>query len=148
MTTYAVAFAEQLQLESPQDFVRGLKLEGEIYASLGSLLENYDVLICPTQAVPALKADDDYVGHGPTVNGKELANVWDAVMTLPFNIASQCPVLSVPSGFAANGVPTGLQIVGRTYDDTTVFAAAAAFEAERPWLDEPARRPFREIALS
>jgi small subunit ribosomal protein S28e len=37
-----------------------------------------------------------------------------AMMTLPFNLFSRCPVISVPSGLAANGVPTGVQIVGRT----------------------------------
>ena len=62
-------------------------------------------------------------------------------MTYPFNICSRCPVMSVPSGFARNGVPTGLQIVGRTYDDVSVFRAAAAFEAARPWLDTEERRP-------
>jgi aspartyl-tRNA(Asn)/glutamyl-tRNA(Gln) amidotransferase subunit A len=47
----------------------------------------------------------------------------------------------VPSGFASTGVPTGLQIVGRTFDDVSVFRAAAAFEKAKPWLDTPARRP-------
>jgi Asp-tRNA(Asn)/Glu-tRNA(Gln) amidotransferase A subunit family amidase len=49
--------------------------------------------------------------------------------------------MSVPSGFARNGVPTGLSIVGRSYDDVSVFRAAAAFERLRPWLDTPERRP-------
>ncbi len=62
-------------------------------------------------------------------------------MTAPFNVASRCPVLSVPSGFADNGVPTGVQLVGRTYDDLTVFRLGAALERERPWLGVPERRP-------
>ena len=49
-------------------------------------------------------------------------------MTYPFNMLSRCPVMSVPSGRVANGVPTGIQIVGRTYDDVAVFRAAAAYE--------------------
>ena len=54
---------------------------------------------------------------------------------------SRCPVLAVPSGFADNGVPTGIQIVGRTYDDETVFRVGAALEQVRPWFDTPERRP-------
>ena len=55
-------------------------------------------------------------------------------LTTPFNILSPCPVLAVPSGIAAsNGVPTGIQIVGRTFDDVTVFRLGAALERERPW---------------
>ncbi len=66
------------------------------------------------------------------------------MLTPVFNIASRCPVLAVPSGFADNGAPTGIQIVGRTYDDVTVFRLGAALEQVRPWLDVPERRPMRE----
>ena len=62
-------------------------------------------------------------------------------MTYPFNMLSRCPVMSVPSGRAANGVPTGIQLVGRTYDDISVFRAAKAFESAQPWMDERSRRP-------
>nr|WP_267895071.1 amidase family protein [Pseudonocardia dioxanivorans] len=55
--------------------------------------------------------------------------------TYPFNLVSRCPVASVPSGFSSAGVPTGLQIVGRTYDELSVMTAAAAVEAARPWRD-------------
>jgi Asp-tRNA(Asn)/Glu-tRNA(Gln) amidotransferase A subunit family amidase len=54
---------------------------------------------------------------------------------------SRCPVLAMPSGFADNGVPTGIQIVGRTYDDETVFRVGAALEQVQPWFDTPERRP-------
>jgi amidase len=53
-------------------------------------------------------------------------------MTYPFNMLSRCPVLAVPSGRAANNVPTGIQLVGPTYEDTAVFQAAAAYEAANP----------------
>ena len=56
----------------------------------------------------------------------------------PFNLVPECPIAAVPSGYAASGVPTGIQIVGRTYDDVRVFRAAADYERARPW-DE--RRP-------
>jgi Asp-tRNA(Asn)/Glu-tRNA(Gln) amidotransferase A subunit family amidase len=62
-------------------------------------------------------------------------------MTVPFNIASRCPVVSVPSGIARTGVPTGLSVVGRTYDDVTAFRIAAAHEERFPWLDADERRP-------
>ena len=52
-------------------------------------------------------------------------------------------MLNVPSGFADNNVPTGLQIVGRTFDDATTFQIGAALERERPWLDAPERRPLQ-----
>jgi aspartyl-tRNA(Asn)/glutamyl-tRNA(Gln) amidotransferase subunit A len=63
------------------------------------------------------------------------------MMTLPFNVASRCPVMSVPSGRSREDVPTGLSIVGPTYDDVTVFQVGAALERVEPWLDSLANRP-------
>jgi Asp-tRNA(Asn)/Glu-tRNA(Gln) amidotransferase A subunit family amidase len=51
----------------------------------------------------------------------------------PFNLVPECPVASVPSGFSSSGLPTGLQIVGRTFDDLSVFRVATDFERARPW---------------
>ena len=62
-------------------------------------------------------------------------------LTRPLTMLIRCPVLSVPSGFASNGVPTGLQIVGRTYDDTSVFRAAAAYESAASWCDWASNQP-------
>jgi Asp-tRNA(Asn)/Glu-tRNA(Gln) amidotransferase A subunit family amidase len=85
-----------------------------------------------------LAAGDDYIDHGPTVNGRPTPTWWDALMTVPFNICNRCPVMSIPSGFSRDIVPTGLQVVGRTYSDSSAFQAATAFERIRPWLNEPA----------
>ena len=57
--------------------------------------------------------------------------------THPFNLAGN-PACSVPCGFGADGLPLGLQIVGRWFEDDEVLRAAALFERERPWAD---RRP-------
>ena len=63
-------------------------------------------------------------------------------MTYPFNMLSRCPVLSVPSGKAANNVPTGIQIVGRTYSDADVFRAGLAYEkAIGGWYTKRETRP-------
>lgn len=141
MTSYTLAFADELVPISGESYLRGLGIESRTYAALGALLTRYRLLVCPTLAIPALDASDDYVGHGPEVNGVQQSSAWDVTMTYPFNICSRCPVMSVPSGFARTGVPTGLQIVGRTYDDVSVFRTASAFEAVRPWLDSNERRP-------
>jgi len=105
---------------------------------LGEVLEEYDALICPTFAVPALPAEWD---HGDLAEGRSHGTWMDVMMTVPFNIASRCPVLSVPSGRAGNGVPTGLSVVGRTYDDVTAFRVAAAHEERYAWYTDPAHRP-------
>ncbi|GIT27581.1 MAG: hypothetical protein CM1200mP41_36250 [Gammaproteobacteria bacterium] len=53
--------------------------------------------------------------------------------TYPFNFTGQ-PAASVPCGFTSDGLPVGLQIVGRWRDEATVLRAAACFEAAQPWM--------------
>jgi Asp-tRNA(Asn)/Glu-tRNA(Gln) amidotransferase A subunit family amidase len=142
MTPYALDFARWSEHRAAGgDLLEQHEIEGRLYPRLGALLERYDALICPTIGATGLTAGDDYVGHGLEVDGRELDDYFDSMLTPVFNVFSRCPVLNVPSGFAANGVPTGVQIAGRTYDDLTAFRVGAACERIRPWLDHPQRRP-------
>jgi Asp-tRNA(Asn)/Glu-tRNA(Gln) amidotransferase A subunit family amidase len=140
LTAYARRFVAESAEICKDDFVAGLELEGRIYAPLGALLAEFDALICPTFAIPALPAEYE-IDDPLAVNGQPCANWLDVMMTLPFNIASRCPVLSVPSGRSRDGVPTGLSVVAKTYDDVMAFRVAAAHERCFGWLDEPGRRP-------
>ena len=141
MTTYARAFAETSRTSTASDYFRTLEVAGEMYQTLGPILEKYRLLICPTTALPAVAADFDQSKDQVTINGKAVNPMLGWVMTSPFNTMSRCPVLSLPSGRADNGVPTGIQLVGRTYRDPDVFQAALAYETAQPWFDTPGRRP-------
>jgi aspartyl-tRNA(Asn)/glutamyl-tRNA(Gln) amidotransferase subunit A len=77
-------------------------------------------------------AGDSFLGQ-LTPDGGPNDRQYSVMMTTPFNILSPCPVLAVPSGVASNGVPTGVQIVGRTYADVDVFRIGVALERVRPW---------------
>jgi aspartyl-tRNA(Asn)/glutamyl-tRNA(Gln) amidotransferase subunit A len=113
-------------------FSDGLAAESAIQRELIDAMTGYDALICPTSAVPALRAGDDYL-DGIDVEGRRLPHYFDAQMAAPFNIANRCPVLAVPSGFADCGLPTGIQVVAHPYDDPTAFRIGAAIEQLRPW---------------
>ena len=129
MTHYARKFAEFGRTTSADDFIDSMAVAGEMYAKLGPILESHNVLVCPTTALPAVAADHDSGIARLEVNGLEVDPEWGWLLTYPFNMMSRCPVMSVPSGRASNGVPTGIQIVGHTYDDLSVFRAASAYEA-------------------
>jgi Asp-tRNA(Asn)/Glu-tRNA(Gln) amidotransferase A subunit family amidase len=134
LTPYARHFAARYgPADAPGTFVEGLQLEAAIHDRVSPLLERYDALVCPTSGVSALVAGEDYIERPLIVAGQEVDPMVDTIMTVPFNILSRCPVLAVPSGWATNGVPPGVQIVGRTYDDLTVFRIGAALERVRPW---------------
>ncbi len=141
MTSYARAFAEASRNSTAADYFGTLEVAGEMYKTLGPILEKHQLLICPTTALPAVAADFDQSKDQVVINGKPVNPMLGWVMTTPFNTMSRCPVLSMPSGRAANGVPTGIQLVGRTYRDQDVFRAALDYEAAEPWFDTGERRP-------
>ena len=142
LTPYARAFAEESLNSTPSDFLGSLDIAYQMYSTLGPILEEYNILICPTTAIPAVPADFDSTKDELKINGKDVNKMLGWCMTTPFNTMSRCPVLTVPSGQASNGVPTGIQIVGRTYCDEDVFQAALAYEeALGGWLNSNKKRP-------
>jgi aspartyl-tRNA(Asn)/glutamyl-tRNA(Gln) amidotransferase subunit A len=90
---------------------------------------DYDLLVTPTLSIPAFDA-------GKEVADKMLQSRWTdwTPFTFPFNLTGQL-VASVPCGFTRDGLPIGLQIVGRRFDDVTVLRGAAAFERAHPWAN-------------
>jgi Asp-tRNA(Asn)/Glu-tRNA(Gln) amidotransferase A subunit family amidase len=143
---YTIAMAERSAAAFRESSVlHGLRLESRILGAISEVLAEHEVLLAPTLATRGFVADDDYVDHGLRVGEEELAEWVLAMLTPLFNIASRCPVLNAPSGFADNGVPTSLQIVGRPYEDASVFRVGAAYKRQRPWLDVPERRPLQTM---
>jgi aspartyl-tRNA(Asn)/glutamyl-tRNA(Gln) amidotransferase subunit A len=92
-------------------------------------MRKYDLLLTPTLAVPPFE-----VGiQGPTViDGKEVEPFEWLHFTYPFNLTGQ-PAATAPAGWTDDGLPVGLQIIGRHLGDAMVLRASACFEAARPW---------------
>jgi Asp-tRNA(Asn)/Glu-tRNA(Gln) amidotransferase A subunit family amidase len=141
LSDYVVEVARRGEKITMTDLYRGYQVASGMYSSLGPILEKYDILLCPTTALPAVPANFSFVEENLEINGKPVDSYIGWCMTYPFNMLGMLPVASVPSGFASNGIPTGLQIVGRSFDDIPVFQAAAAYEQVRPWLRTIASRP-------
>ena len=139
LSDYTVAFAESM-LGAGMGFYEGMELEGALWEPLGRLFQQFDVLVCPTMATDGYRAGEAYLDGMDIGEGSVVHHILGA-MTLPFNIQSRCPVVSVPSGLAANGVPTGVQVVARPYDDITAFRVAGAVEATGVGFTHPTWRP-------
>jgi amidase len=144
MTRYALDFAKQARKSTAADFLHAMEGAAKMYETFGPMMERHDIFICPTLALPAVKAEFLQSREELRINGKvsKLSTVLGWCMTTPFNTLSRCPVLSVPSGHARNRVPTGIQIIGRSYSDADVFQAAMAYEtAVGGWYIDAERRP-------
>ncbi|MBP2301200.1 amidase [Azospirillum picis] len=100
-------------------------LRTAMWRDMARLFERYDALLCPACAVTAPAAgsgDDAFMADAPGGRYRGLD------MTCPFNLLPQCPALSLPVGLAADGLPVGLQIVGRRFADEEVLSIALAAE--------------------
>jgi amidase len=111
-----------------------LRDEARQAARINAVFDDHDVLLTPTTAKPPVAAAE-WEGRSA------LATLLAMARTYPFtgtwNATGQ-PVLAIPSGFTAAGLPLGAQLIGRPEDEGTLLALAAQVEAERPWAD---RRP-------
>lgn len=133
MDPYVVKLLEKGLSHSASRLYKCRLKQGEMWQKIEPILNQYDIMICPTLAVPAVKADHNDADPNYKINGKPIQAYVGWVMTHGFNLISQCPVMSVPTGFGEAGVPTGMQIVARPFDDLRVFRAASAFEKLSPW---------------
>lgn len=138
---YNVFYAKRAGASDAEAFLSTFEVADQMYAKMGPLLEKLQAFICPTVGTHEVKADAK-PWETVQVNGKDIITDFDWVMTHPFNMLSRLPVLAIPNGIAANGLPTGIQIISRSYDDHRVFRLARAIEKSSPWLDCDQRRPF------
>ena len=113
---------------TPEDYFDAVRERGALGSQMRVFMERYDVLITPTLPGVAFDAGklspvDD--GMGKWVN-------WTP-FSYPFNLTQQ-PAASVPCGFSKAGLPAGLHIVGKMFDDRTVLRASQAYQAATQWV--------------
>ena len=131
-----VAYAEAGRAITIEAYMKAVLARQALVQNLARFFERFDLLVTPTVGVPAFPLGQV---NPEGINGKPVTHLgWS--LTYPFNWSGQ-PAISVPAGWTKSGLPVGLQIVGRRFDDRLVLGAAAAFEAMRPWLG---RRPTLE----
>jgi aspartyl-tRNA(Asn)/glutamyl-tRNA(Gln) amidotransferase subunit A len=134
MDPVLLAFMERGEGFSLAQFRQAQYARTGLFRAVQGLLERYDVLVSPTLTRTALPADFDAAHDEVEVEGEKSGITrqgWSAYV-YPFNLTGH-PALTVPSGFAADGLPTSVQIVGRWGADLDVLRLGALLEAARPW---------------
>ncbi|HTR17828.1 MAG TPA: amidase [Acetobacteraceae bacterium] len=100
-------------------------LRSRMWREMMAVLGDYEALLCPSCAVPAPPASRRDFDYFATLPDGRFAGL---DMTCPFNMVPALPALSLPAGTTAEGLPVGLQIVGRRYADEAVLALAGGME--------------------
>ncbi len=126
------ALLDRAQTFSASDILKAHDAWNDYYHVWRKFMQTYDLVLTPTMATTAFAAGAD---KPETVNGKPTTHLGWTGFAYPFNLTGQ-PAATVPCGFNAQGLPVGLQIVGRYGDDLTVLKAAAVFEELAPWADQ------------
>lgn len=107
-----------------------------VYEVMYQYFRNYDILITPTTPCAAFKPGWSDTGTTfPTIGKKTLSTMDWVTYTYPFNMTG-LPAASIPSGWTKSGLPIGMQIVGKRYDEKTVLQVSKAFEEIAPWQDK------------
>jgi amidase len=119
---------------SALDFFQDQAVRTEVFDAVQDTLGDYDLLVTPTLACLPVDNTDDGNTMGPKeIEGETVDPLIGWCLTYPINFTGH-PAASVPAGLA-DGLPVGMQIVGRRGADGDVLAASAAFERVRPWRD-------------
>lgn len=121
------------------DTMRSTRLLNMLRHEVQDLMRGIDLLLTPTNSTPAYRADAGEVAVRDAIVDVDAPGGQGRIttrLTVPFN-ALALPAVSVPCGFSAEGLPFGLQLVGRAFEDDVVLRAARAYEQVGPGYQRP-----------
>jgi aspartyl-tRNA(Asn)/glutamyl-tRNA(Gln) amidotransferase subunit A len=128
------SFSEELRASlelggfySAVDYLQAQRVRRRITETILTAARPFDAVLTPTSPVPATPIDDTPPGHGALRHRN----------TIPFNLTG-LPAISIPCGFTEAGLPIGLQIVGKAFDEAGILDIAHAYERASAWQE---RRP-------
>ncbi|MGH7105698.1 MAG: amidase [Acetobacteraceae bacterium] len=108
-----------------EEILRALRARAALYHRVAGFFETFDILACPTVAVPPFPAEQRW----PTeIGGQKLATYIDWMFLTFVMTLTSCPALSLPCGLTKDGLPVGLQLVGRPHGEAALLSAAYLLE--------------------
>ena len=117
---------------TPEDIYTAEIQREIIYDNVCKHFKEFDILITPTMACPAFELG---LSSPTKIDGKEVSlGAWSPY-THPFNMSGH-PAASIPCGWSSEGLPIGMQIVGKRFDEVSVLQVSKAFEEIAPWQDK------------
>jgi aspartyl-tRNA(Asn)/glutamyl-tRNA(Gln) amidotransferase subunit A len=119
-------YATSGRLYMATDYVKAQRLRLQLQAELEAALAGADVLVCPTDPTAIPK-----VGEAARLHGREM--MWFEYGTVNLGNLTGAPALSLPCGFTPDGLPVGLQLYARPFDEARLLSFAFAYESATEW---------------
>jgi len=110
-----------------EEYIKALQARTQLSAAFDDLMRDYDAVITLSGLELPCRLDD----------AKTIARTYERHVRMPFNITGT-PAIAVPTGFSRAGVPVGMQIAGKAFDEPMVYRIAHAYCEAAGWAD---RRP-------
>ncbi|MFX1311549.1 MAG: amidase [Promethearchaeota archaeon] len=112
--------------------INSMDARKKVYEGFYKIFKDYDILITPTTAIPAFNLGNSFPSE---INGIRVSpTAWQA-FTFPINLIGN-PAASIPCGWSKEGLPIGMQIIGKRFDEMLVLQVSKAFEEIAPWQDK------------
>jgi len=138
LTEHLDAYTEKTRLHLLQgqtipavDYLHAQQQRRAFSSNLRSIMQGMNALVLPTLPMPAIlieQADTDILVDGVTEN----ATAALLRLTMPFNLAG-LPAISLPCGFSSDGLPIGLQVVGKPFEESMILRIAYAYQQLTDW---------------
>ena len=120
---------------SATDVSAANNLRTDIYQRVNTFFQDYDFLVLPVSQVTPFPLSDEYV---TSINGTRMETYIDWMKSCYYITVTGLPAISIPCGFTPEGLPVGIQIIGKRLQDLAVLRIAYAFEqATETWKTQP-----------
>ena len=107
------------------EYLKALRLRGLIAKDIDAVLESYDAMVAPTSgAAPPVDKEFDKSRRGSSGAGPPVSAI---------GVLAGLPAITVPDGFTGEGLPTGIQFLGRAYAENDILAAARLYQSQTTW---------------
>jgi len=107
-----------------RDYIKALRLRGIVAKAIDEAMSSYDAIVAPTRRSVASPIDQEF-------RRANLGTTRDIMGAVGNSVG--LPSISVPNGFTEGGLPTGIQFMGKVYDENTILAVARTYQSITDW---------------
>ena len=112
------------------EILQSMRAQSEVFANATAFMEDHDLLVCPASIVAPYPVEERYPGYGA---GLEYSEYYRWLALVYAITVTTLPVITVPCGATAAGLPIGLQLIGKPHGETGLFSAASYLEQVFAW---------------